>query len=132
MKKKRKVITPLQLETRAPSRRHTTTHSAMARPTRRRRPPARALCPAAVSLALAAFAALGRGALASSTPPPGSPNMGCWRNPEPGIAARCTARYDLAARDTKVFAFDIPPRDVDNEAYDVEVELTPDKGNADL
>ena len=104
----------------------------MTPPSRPRRRPRRAACPAAVSLALAALAALGRGGAASATPPPGSPSMGCWRNPEAGIAARCTATFDLGSREAKVFSFLIPPRDVDNEAYDVEVELTPDEGDADL
>lgn len=104
----------------------------MARPGRPRRP-ARAACPASVSLAVALLAALGaRPVLGGATAPPGSPNMGCWRNPETGVAARCTARFDLATRERAVYSFSIPPRDVDNEAYDVEVELTPEEGNADL
>lgn len=104
----------------------------MARPSCRRRT-ARAACPATVSLVVAALAALGaRPVLGAATAPPGSPTMGCWRNPESGIAARCTARFDLATRERSVYSFSIPPRDVDNEAYDVEVELTPEEGNVDL
>lgn len=68
---------------------------------------------------------------------PGSPTMGCWRHPqerpgEKGTLARCEGFVDVGPRQGKLFTFTIPPKDVDNRAYDIEVVLETEGGDLDL
>lgn len=90
----------------------------------------------AASTALAALvvvACVAPGALAGTAPAaPGSPAMSCWRNPERGVATRCTANFDLARSAHASFSFVVSPRDADNRVYDLEVEVASDEGDANL
>jgi len=63
--------------------------------------------------------------------------MGCWRHPqerpgEKGTLARCEGFVDVGPRQGKLFTFTIPPKDVDNRAYDIEVVLETEGGDLDL
>ena len=89
--------------------------------------------PAAAALTCLLAAALLPPATAGTVPAaPGSPAMSCWRNPERGVATRCTAGFDIARGAHAAFSFVVSPRDADNRVYDIEVEMTSDEGNADL
>lgn len=102
----------------------------------RRRAPRRVAHPVLATFALLMLASggpHGRGANAAvNSAAPGSPTMGCWRNAAKGVAARCVGFVDVGPRQAKLFTFTIPPRDVDNRAYDIEVSLETEGGDLDL
>ena len=68
---------------------------------------------------------------AASTP---RPRLACVRNPAgaPGVAERCGTALALRRGANASFALTVTPRDVGNQAWDVEVTVTSRAGNVDL
>lgn len=119
-------------------RRHEASPSS-APPSPPRRPrPGRVAHPVLATLALlmiSSSSSVSRAAVTATAP--GSPTMGCWRHPqerpgERGTLARCEGFVDVGPRQGKLFTFTIPPKDVDNRAYDIDIVLETEGGDLDL